>query len=109
MIKDRKVKHKCIIDNTLDFIDGLSLDDVVGYIKDVTEKYPDYFNFIFEVYYNWDHVELQVWANRYETDEEVARREKKSKQSKVAWKKRKAKIELENKLLLKKLKEKYER
>lgn len=107
--KDKRVKRERLPEeNILYQIEGMSFDSIVEYIKSIMSKYPDYFTFTFEVAYEFEYTSLEVYADRYETDEEVAKREKKNRQSKASWKKRKAKRELEDKLLLKKLKEKYE-
>lgn len=108
-MKDKKIKHECVKNDILPDIYSMPIEAVTKYLKGIIKEHPNHFKFTVNVQYHYGHTSLEVQADRYETDKEQEKRLNKSKQSKESWKKRKAVKIAKDKLLLKQLKEKYEK
>ena len=111
MKDEKKIKHETVKYNVFwEF--NKTFDGLREYLKKIEVDNPEFFDFRLEVD-NWEDASIEVIAKRYETDEEVTRREERNKKSKtaskIARKKRRDKKEIADKILLKKLKDKYER
>ena len=102
----KKIKHEGLPISGTDLLDGISFDKIDQLLDKIKREYPNHRNFHFSTHYYYKNTEIEVWADRLETDEEFAERKKRSEAAKKVAKVKKKK--LEEIALYKKLAKKYE-
>lgn len=88
-------------------LDDLSIHDVAPMLKEKVKQYKGYINWRLETEFGYSAVEVNLIADRWETDKEKTARLRRSELAKKSAAKRKTKLELEEIELYEKLKAKY--
>ena len=104
---EKKLKQKDIELTVTYELHNKDLQELSTLIDGYKERYPKHKNWRFIVEYGWEHTDVLLTADRWETDKEMKVRAKRSMKAKEAAKKRKLKKELLERKLLKELQEKY--
>ena len=111
--RDMKKNVKVLIESSvLSEIGMKTFEELVKYLKYIKKKHPDNYNFRFDLDYGYEYTDLEIHADRMETDREYDKRIEREKTNKVYCKKKRAtdkiKKEQEERKLLDKLQKKYD-
>ena len=104
---EKKLKQEDVEFTVTYELHNKNLQELSTLVDGYKERYPKHKNWRFIVESGWEHTNILLTADRWETDKEMKARANRSVRAKEAAKKRKLKKELLERKLLKDLQEKY--